>query len=439
MRRKDTRIPPSTMAAHMEQALDVDYRRTVEWLSERRKVPNDWNQRLRGLTLKQKDLLHALETAPEAHLRESVVSDLPGYLQARATLTRLEATPEAAKGRSLLGNWQSTPLHNWTRLVQLYEKDSLQLADCGKQLRQVGGYDLPALKQQLSQCERQVQDETQRETSLLESAERTKKQFRDQCGKLGIQGVQPRQELKVLTRKLPELYREAHGLLLGGELGALVEQYRSVTLTSHGAQVSLPALEELSAMGELKVEFEALQDHYAPLIAVEGDLELEGSLPEGEEKEWKIDVVGSGEAAKASVTDYPYADRSFRNRLITDLEELEAFYEARKAPQACISRILSLFQSAQSLLLMREQPSVLESILAKLEELQRDKVTPQLASLRKATEETRASARQIAGQIKAAKDTCRKLIEVLNTGIPLLFTGVRVRVIGDIMRDLAQN
>ena len=424
----------------MEQALDVDYRRTVEWLLERRKVPGDWNQRLRGIALKQKDLLQTLETAPEAYLRESVVQDIPGYLQARAVLSRLEATQEAAKGRTLLGNWQSAHLHNWTRLVQLYEKDALHLADCGKQLRQIGGYDLQALKQQINQCERQIQDETQRETSLIESGERTKKQFRDQCQKLGIAGNQPRQELKVLTRKLPELYREAHALLLGGEFKALVEQYRAVTLASHGAQVSLPALEELSAMGELKVDFEALQEQYAPLVAVAGDVEVEGSsLPEGEEKEWTIDIVGSGEAAKASVTDYPYANRTFRNRLLTDLEELAAFYDARKAPNACITRLLSLFQSAQPLLLMHEQPTVIESILTKLEELQKDKVTIQLASLRKAMEETRVSTRQIAGQIKAVKDTCRKLIEVLNTGIPLLFTGIRVRVIGDIMRDLAQN
>lgn len=418
----------------------MDYRRVVEWMLERRKIPTDWNQRLRGLTLKQKDLLQSLDSAPERHIKECIVSDLPSYLQAKAVLTRLEASPETAKGRTLLGNWQSTYLHNWTRLVQLYEKDALHLADCGKQLRQLGGYDLQALKQQLTQCERQIQDESQREAALIESGERAKKQYNDQCQKLGIAGISPKQELKVLTRKLPEIYREVHRLLQTQEFTDLLDQYRQVTVASHGAEVTLPALEELQAMGNLNIDFEALQNYYAPVVALEGDIdpEISASLGEEESKEWTIAVVGSGEASKPTVTDYPYSDRNFRSRLLTDLEELEAFFESRQTPQSCISQLLSLFKSTQSLLLMHEQPAVIASILVKLEELQRDRVTPQLAALRKAMEETRVSAQQTLAQIKTIKTTCQKLIEVLQSGIPSLFAGVRVRVIGDIMRDLAR-
>lgn len=42
-----------------DQTIEVDFRKIIDWLNERRKLPEDWNRRLKAIKLKQKQLIES--------------------------------------------------------------------------------------------------------------------------------------------------------------------------------------------------------------------------------------------------------------------------------------------------------------------------------------------------------------------------------------------
>ena len=60
------------------------------------------------------------------------------------------------------------------------------MAEYGKTVQQLQGFDLPSLKKQFQQMTKQVNDSTQRQTDLKRNIKEQDRKFNEECQKLGI-------------------------------------------------------------------------------------------------------------------------------------------------------------------------------------------------------------------------------------------------------------
>jgi hypothetical protein len=60
--------------------------------------------------------------------------------------------------KSFLGRYKSPLMLDWQLLLRIYDKDSLYLAEYGKIVQQLHGFDIPSLKKQQQTLSRQVQE-----------------------------------------------------------------------------------------------------------------------------------------------------------------------------------------------------------------------------------------------------------------------------------------
>lgn len=420
------------------ECIDINCTRIIEWLSERKKISKDWINKIRALNARQKELIDALKSS-EGNVR--VREDAEGFLQAQDVFQQLLQGPEVQKGKTLLGNYVSQVLYDWDRLMRLYNKDNIHLADTARYLAQIAEFEVPGLKQQLANYEKFIQDSYTRERAVLESIENTKKNFLSHCAALGITGQDIRKELKAITRKLPEIYLEIQTSLLNSRFQESIQLYRETTLNSHSCEISLPTIQALSILPE--VDIEELKDFYSPAFKPSTDefidSESAGVLvisgdPE-EETEWVIESIEAGEEA-APVKDLPLADKKIRSNLINELTELAAFAESSGEYVGVAEGILNKIKDAQEMIVLREQSLAIERLAQKLERINHDKLDQELKSIRSNIDTTKQAAKQARDTLIQHLKIASELIQYLEPHISTLFPNISIKLVGEIVKDI---
>lgn len=421
------------------ECIDINCTRIIEWLSERKKISKDWINKIRALNARQKELIDSLKNSD---LKVKVREDMEGFLQAQNVFEQLLQTSEAQKGKSLLGNYVSQVLYDWDRLMRMYRKDNIHLADTARYLAQIAGFEVPGLKQQLANYEKFIQDSYNRERAVLDSIENTKKNFLAQCASQGISGQDIRKELKALTRKLPEIYLAIHTALLDPRFQESIQLYKETSLKSHNCEIELPTIKSLQAF-DPEVNIEELMDFYsapfspsndeyidsesAGVIVISGDAE--------EDHEWVIESIEAGEEA-APVKDLPLADKRIRSTLINELTELAAFAESSGEYLGVAEGILTRIKDAQELIVLREQPLAIERLAQKLERINYEKLGQELKSIRSSIESTKLTAKQSRDLILQHLKISQELIQYLEPQIASLFPNISIKLVGDIVKDI---
>ena len=409
------------------ELIDIKFDQVNEWLLQRKKLKNTWGQQLRGIYARQKELVQSLKSS---ELKNCLEEESSGYLQAKSTYNKLLNSSEAEKGKTILGNWSSQVLYDWSKLVKLYEKDNLHIADCAKQLVQLGSYEIPAFKSQIKSCEKQLKDFIYREQSIKESIQKQQKLFSDNCKKHQVSGQKIRQELKAKTRELPEIYLRIFFALKEDSIKSLIALYKKVTEQNHGSSVHLRTIESLQNYQQTQ-ELESIKDKYSPPVSLEEEVQELQVEPEGD---WVIETVESGE--QTQYHELPLESREVRAALLNELVELEGFADIQEQYQNAVKPIIGLFKDTQELILLHEQPQALERIASKLESCQTERLHNELKELKKNEEASRAYAKETHSQISHQTKIAQQLIEEIEPSISKVFPNVSIKVVGEIKRDI---
>ena len=70
------------------------------------------------------------------------------YRDAKEVFVALTERTEEGKQKNFIGRYKSQVAIDWQLLLRIYEKDNLYLAEYGKIVQQLQGFDLPSLKKQ---------------------------------------------------------------------------------------------------------------------------------------------------------------------------------------------------------------------------------------------------------------------------------------------------
>jgi len=80
------------------------------------------------------------------------------YKDAKAVFEALTERTEEGRQKTFLGRYKSPLVNEWQILLRIYERDNLYLAEYGKIVQQLQGFDLPAMKKQMQTMVKQVSE-----------------------------------------------------------------------------------------------------------------------------------------------------------------------------------------------------------------------------------------------------------------------------------------
>uniref|UniRef100_H2Z3G8 Uncharacterized protein n=1 Tax=Ciona savignyi TaxID=51511 RepID=H2Z3G8_CIOSA len=104
--------------------------------------------------------------------------------------------------------YSSKRMKDWQVIIKLYEKENLHLAELASRLLRNLNYEIPAIKRQIAKCI-QIQEESQKKIQdCTRNTQEVKRQYAEECKKLGIVGTNVQRELMELVRDLPKEFDE---------------------------------------------------------------------------------------------------------------------------------------------------------------------------------------------------------------------------------------
>ncbi|KAB0799034.1 hypothetical protein PPYR_06914 [Photinus pyralis] len=185
--------------------IDINTTKLLDWLISRRHISKDWQNDI--LKIREK-INNAIQDMPE---HQGVIELLSGqhinYFHCLKIIEILKETE--ADTKNLFGRYGSQRMKDWKDIVQMYEKNSLYLAEAAQVLIRNSNFEVPSLRKQVTKLE-QVQAECEKKIKELGKTETfTLGEFNASCKQLGIAGKNIKKELTTLLNDLPEIYERA--------------------------------------------------------------------------------------------------------------------------------------------------------------------------------------------------------------------------------------
>ncbi|KXZ55081.1 hypothetical protein GPECTOR_3g237 [Gonium pectorale] len=208
--------------------LDINYAKLTEWLVTRQKIPKDWHKRLQVIQAKAAEALKEVPSEVLNGLTDGSDASVD-YLRAVEIRDKLASTSE----RTMFGGL-SGPAGTWDKIVKAYEKQYVYLGECGQALVQAVDFDIPAQRRQAARLGQQMQDCDRKQAECIRNAAACAAKYKEECKKLGIQGVAVRQELRALASELPGMLRQVVDCLHDPALQAAGEYYAAFSRFAHG-------------------------------------------------------------------------------------------------------------------------------------------------------------------------------------------------------------
>ena len=338
--------------------IDLHYDKLIDWLVDRKKVPNDWRKQLKTLHLKWKQVLsqRALEEnaseadkvkekerGKEAERASSLLDQLRGNLPDETSvsnghflLSQLkeklveerekggdgDAGGEAKKkkgggGGGLFGQalasiggigGYSGLLGELDKIIRVYDKSDLHLVENAQFLAKATDYEIPSLSSKVQRLYTQVSDSEKREDEYLRSQQTCAKNFNSACKDWNVdtKEVENKSGLeKKLRRNLSELpvqFDKCIREMRGGRVKESIAYYKAfvrfvqMQTGGGGGEVGEADTKTLDALEELlSGEGEiTLQSAYETLLAENGP-SVE-VVKEEQEISWDIDTGAAPEA-----------------------------------------------------------------------------------------------------------------------------------------------
>ncbi|KAF5296397.1 hypothetical protein FQA39_LY12516 [Lamprigera yunnana] len=185
--------------------IDINTTKLLEWLVSRRHVSKDWQNDI--LKIREK-INNAIQDMPE---HEGIVKLLSGqhinYFHCLKIIEILKQTEAGTK--NLFGSYGSQRMKDWKDIVQMYEKNSLYLAEVAQMLIRNVNFEITSLRKQITKFD-QMQKEYEKKMKDLGKTESTlNNEFNALCKQLGISANSCiNTELRRLLNDLPEIYAQ---------------------------------------------------------------------------------------------------------------------------------------------------------------------------------------------------------------------------------------
>lgn len=180
--------------------IDIKDVKLLEWLVNRSLVNRLWNEECGEL----RKLIAEVESeeCPVEECKEL----LTNYYNTVEALALLDASPFGSK--NMIGQYTHQFTTKIARIVKLYERDNVYLADSAKQIIQNVKYNVPVLKKQIARCQQVKSDSVKKQTECSSNIAKYQAKFRERCAEIGIKGDHVRSELVNLLEDLPLMLSE---------------------------------------------------------------------------------------------------------------------------------------------------------------------------------------------------------------------------------------
>lgn len=241
----------------MSGDLAVQVSLLVDWLLSRRLIPEDYVHLLAGVESKCSEALTFSVSDQATTKLISQHRENLHYLAIKEIYEAITKSPEG-QAKSLLGVHLHPGAAKWRAALDAYRRRRLGWASAARFLARQIGYEIPALRKHAGACERQVAECVQRQQELKQQEENAKLRYQEMLEDLGIQGFDPRLELRAhAMNELPRLNQELLALLkLHSE--ELLEYHRAFAELAAGEPLSEPPLPALAwlttSKGRLELE-----------------------------------------------------------------------------------------------------------------------------------------------------------------------------------------
>eukprot|EP01028_Stygiella_incarcerata_P009339 TRINITY_DN44023_c0_g2_i1.p1 TRINITY_DN44023_c0_g2~~TRINITY_DN44023_c0_g2_i1.p1 ORF type:complete len:444 (-),score=132.35 TRINITY_DN44023_c0_g2_i1:22-1290(-) len=195
--------------------IHIPYAYLEEWLVDRKRVSEDWNERLRSI---HEDVATAIHDLPKSDER---LSDLlaSAELDYFAVLAVTEAlkTGDTDSQKNFLGWYSSHRVKAWEAIRKKYENGNVFLCEIASTIRQNVKFEIPYVKQKLNRLQEQFGEMQRKEVELRlrkKEAEETLKTMETRHGIEGGEDLErqivkkAREDLPIIFEKVVEKCRE---------------------------------------------------------------------------------------------------------------------------------------------------------------------------------------------------------------------------------------
>ncbi|GIM06415.1 hypothetical protein Vretimale_10743 [Volvox reticuliferus] len=284
--------------------LDINYAKLAEWLVTRQKIPKDWHKRLQVIQAKAAEALKEIPSEILNGLTDGADAPLD-YLRAVEIRDKLSSTAE----RTMFGGL-SGPAGTWDKIVKAYEKQYVFLGECAGTLVQNVDFEIPYLRKQAAKLNQQIVDCDRKHAECLRNAALCAAKYKEECKKLGIQGVSVRQELRRLADELPGMLRSMVESLHAPRLQSASEYYAAFTRFAHAPRGQRATAAEADLALEpskmLPILFEIRERRTEPPLAL-GDASAAATSQTTAGGDgginWDLSPHGDGKAAAGTTVD----------------------------------------------------------------------------------------------------------------------------------------
>ncbi|KAM3716819.1 CDK5RAP3-like protein [Dirofilaria immitis] len=192
------------MVNEMEIPIDIHCNKLLDWLLSRRHCNKDWQK---SVMIIREKISEAIQDMPED---ERIVKLLQGsYINYFHCIRIVDILKDTEKGtKNFLGYYSSQRMNDWMEIQKMYEKKNIHLAEAAQILQRMIQYEIPALKKQISKSDQTITDCMKKENDYTKQIIDSRKQYEKELLKLGIEGVQLRQEILSLLADFPSFLDE---------------------------------------------------------------------------------------------------------------------------------------------------------------------------------------------------------------------------------------
>eukprot|EP00455_Lapot_gusevi_P052987 TRINITY_DN8175_c0_g1_i9.p1 TRINITY_DN8175_c0_g1~~TRINITY_DN8175_c0_g1_i9.p1 ORF type:complete len:519 (-),score=138.24 TRINITY_DN8175_c0_g1_i9:67-1623(-) len=271
--------------------IDIHYDKFIDWLTSRRKIAAKWQDSVRVMRDKISAALAELPDVPE--ITSVLQNTYINYFHCQEIFSMLEKIESESGGRlkNLFGRYTSKHLKTWNEILTEYRQDNVYLAEAGRILVQNVQYEIPAVKKQISEGERQILELKRKKTNTEKSIVTFHQKFVESCQKLGIQGEDIRSEVVKYGKQFDQVALELVDMIKSDKFRDAMTFYKDFLVYTlvqsfgprHDVSSATSRLPTLSALREMKHgdddDDEDEKKESAPAPSINWDLDDGGDMP----------------------------------------------------------------------------------------------------------------------------------------------------------------
>ncbi|CAI5733418.1 unnamed protein product [Hyaloperonospora brassicae] len=220
--------------------IDIQYKRLLDALVDRRIVPTKWLEQHRlirdAIAALYPELPLASDRLAEFCANQRSSHETLTYFDCKLIFQCLEQSDDGAK-KNFFGQYTSPVLKRWSVLLRQYEKNNIFAAEAARIIAQNTAFEIPFLRKSIQQDEKQIADNNRKMADLTRRIAEYKRKLEVSCADMGIAGANFRQELRRLPLELPSILDEIANAICCVEIDDAVEYHQALQSYLHDCEV----------------------------------------------------------------------------------------------------------------------------------------------------------------------------------------------------------